>query len=225
MKITSLFISSDGPATDVVQTFCEERNITCIRKSLIAFEPVPFEIKEKFDVVFFTSPRSFTFFESNYLIPPTLPLTCIGEGTKKFIESKGYQVSFAGLRAGDPASVGRDFKQWLKNRKVLIPQSDKSNKSIEKELDNRQVIPVCVYQTIFRPQPIPEVEIYIFTSPTNFESFILTNSFPEQYRIISWGKTTAQCIEKHGFKNFNTLSYSTYFELIEYLTNLCNSKI
>lgn len=218
MKITSLFISSESTSSDVLVDFCNENNIQCIRKSLIGFEAVPFEVNQPFDAVFFTSPRSFDFFTAQFSLTHDVSIACIGEETKKHIEKSGYFVSFYGVEAGKPDNVALELKTWLEEKHLLIPQSTRSNKSIEAILDTHQFTPLVVYKTLFKPQAIPEVSLYIFTSPSNVESFLHKNTIPTGALVIAWGETTNQSLLKYELVSLKVLNHSTYLELIHFLS-------
>ncbi len=224
MKITSLFISSESKNSEILVEFCDKNNIRLLRKSLISFQEVPFELSKPFDVVFFTSPRSFDFFSKNFMLKKDVPIACIGYGTKKHIEEYGYTVLFQGEEAGKPDKVAHEFSQWLAARIVLIPQSTISNKSIEKALNAKQIIPLVVYNTNILPLVIESCSVYIFTSPSNAISYFEKNKLPEKAIIIAWGQTTADYLEKKKVSNIRVLNESSFTELLDVLSNLLSNQ-
>lgn len=148
-------------------------------------------------------------------------LACIGSETKKHLESKGYSVSFFGENAGNPEEVARLFKNWLGNRIALFPQSTKSNKSIESVLPGSQKIPLLVYETIENPvRFLHPFSIYVFTSPSNFKSFVSLNTLPEESKVIAWGKTTAEVMMDNDAPVHFILDTSTYAELLRILQQI-----
>lgn len=219
MRIKSIFLSSDKQSSLPIVDFCYENQIQLIRKSLISFQGIPFEIPKKWDVVFFSSPRSFDFFVPVDFIPePHQQIACIGIETKNYLELKGYQVSFFGENAGKPAEIAEQFKKWLGNRVALFPQSTKSNKSIEALLPDTQKIPLLVYETIDTPATLENsFSVLVFTSPSNYKSFRLLNPIPEESIVVAWGNTTAQAIANDHIKVDFILQTSTYSELLEIL--------
>lgn len=221
MKITSLFISSESSSSDVLEQFCHTHHIRCIRKSFIAFEAVPFEVNVSFDAIFFTSPRSFDYFIASYRLTNEVAISCIGEETKKHIEHAGFSVSFYGVEAGNPQQVAIELKSWLQSKHLLIPQSNRSNKSIEAILDFNQFTPLVVYKTCLNPQIIPTADVYIFTSPSNVESFLSKNTIPIQSIVIAWGKTTREFLSKNEISTNYVLNSSTYLELLKLMHTLC----
>lgn len=222
MKIRSIFLSSESSSSLPIRNFCDENEILLVRKSLISFKRIPFQVPTDWNVVFFTSPRSFDFFTSEgFYLKPDQQVACIGPETKKHIEALGYQVSFFGEHAGDPNEVAGLFKQWLGNRTVLFPQSAKSNKSIERGLPESQKIPLLVYDTIKDPvQFSSPFSIYIFTSPSNYKSFSTVNRLPEDAKVIAWGHSTAETMMNDNAPVHFILNTSTYSELLEALQRM-----
>lgn len=222
MKITSIFLSSESDSSLPLVSFCEENAISILRKSLISFDSVAFELPSGWDVVFFSSPRSFDFFISKGIEwNPDQQIACIGNETKRHIESAGFTVSFVGENAGSPKEVAADFKGWLNNRIALFPQSTRSNKSIETALPLNQRKPLVVYKTIETPVKLTEIfSMYIFTSPSNYESFHAVNELPDNSIIVSWGEMTDQRIVNQGSKSDYILKTSTYSELLKILQKL-----
>ncbi|WP_300665385.1 uroporphyrinogen-III synthase [Fluviicola sp.] len=222
MKIRSIFLSSESDSSLPLVSFCEENAIFILRKSLISFDAVEFELPSEWDVVFFSSPRSFDFFISKGIEwKKDQQIACIGNETKKYIEAAGFTVSFAGENAGSPKEVAADFKAWLNERIALFPQSTRSNKSIETALPPNQRKPLVVYQTIETPIRLMEAfSMYIFTSPSNYESFSSINSVPKDAIIVSWGEMTHQRIVNQGSKSDYILRTSTYSELLKILQKL-----
>lgn len=212
-----LFISKDKSELNWLTEFCESRNINLIAKSQIKFVSVPFEISGKFDVIFFSSIRAALFFIDQELIPDHVKIACIGQVTATKLKEIGLNPDFVGQKAGRPEEVALEFKEWIGERKVLIPCSSISNRSISSKLDDGQYEEVVVYTTENACKPIEECSVYIFTSPSNFKSFLACNSLHENSRIIAWGKTTYDAIKKTGHEVLHTLSYSDNKELLDYL--------
>lgn len=222
MKIKSIFLSSNSDSSLPIVDFCNENEILLARRSFISFQQIPFEIPNEWEVVFFSSPRSFDFFVSDdFSLESNQQIACIGEETKNHIESRGYVVAFFGENAGNPKEIASRFKEWLGPRRALFPQSTRSNKSIETELPEAQKIPLTVYETVEDPILFRTVfSIYIFTSPSNYLSFISLNSIPEGAKILAWGATTAQLIVNKGKHVDFILKTSTYSELHQILRKL-----
>jgi uroporphyrinogen-III synthase len=222
MKIRSIFLSSNSDSSLPIVDFCNKNGILLARRSFISFQQVPFEVPGDWEVVFFSSPRSFDFFASDdFSLESNQQIACIGSETRNHIESKGYVVSFFGENAGNPKEIANQFKEWLGLRRALFPQSTRSNKSIEAELPEAQKISLMVYETVEDPILFRTAfSIYIFTSPSNYLSFISLNSIPNEAKILAWGTTTAQVIINSGKPVDFILKTSTYSELHRILLKL-----
>ncbi|MGV3612993.1 MAG: uroporphyrinogen-III synthase [Fluviicola sp.] len=216
IKIKSIFLSSESDSSLPIVDFCQKNDILLLRKSFISFQQIPFEIPGGWEVIFFPSPRAFDFFISeDFQLEPNQQIACIGWETRKYIEEKGFSVSFFGENAGNPKEIAREFKDWLGNRTVLFPQSLKSHKSIEADLPQNQKISVLVYDTIADPiQFLNPFSVYIFTSPSNYRSFVSLNSIPEDAKVIAWGRTTAEALMDDDAPVHFILDTSTYSELL-----------
>lgn len=222
MKIKSIFLSSDTDSSLPILDFCNENKIFLVRKSFISFQQIPFQVPNKWDVVFFSSPRAFDFFVSeSFALDSNQEMACIGIETKNHIESSGYPVSFFGENAGKPAEIASQFKDWLGNRVALFPQSSKSNKSIEAIIPESQKIPLLVYETIDNPVMLEnEFSVLVFTSPSNYKSFVSLNPIPKESIVVAWGATTARSITNDRVKVDLILQTSTYSELLKILQEL-----
>jgi uroporphyrinogen-III synthase len=221
MKITSIFLSSESNSSLPLVHFCAQNNIRLTRQSLISFQSLDFSVPSNWDVVFFSSPRSFDFFTTKeFVLKANQTIACIGNETKKHIESKGHSVSFVGEEAGKPKEVGVAFQSWLGKRIALFPQSNKSNKSVEKAIPGSQRIPLLVYETCDSSVKVDLCSLYVFTSPSNFNSFLLKNTISTDSKIIAWGETTDDFIVKYGYKSDYVLKTSGYEELLEIFSTL-----
>ncbi|WP_343635252.1 uroporphyrinogen-III synthase [Fluviicola sp.] len=174
------------------------------------------------EVVFFASPRSVDFFiPEDFSLTANQEIACIGPETKKHLETLGYQVSFYGEQAGNPKEIAAQFKTWLGERRALFPQSTKSNKSIESEIPGSQKISLIVYETISDPVPfLNSFSVYVFTSPSNYKSFMTLNKLPEEAKVIAWGRSTAETMMDDDAPVHFILDTSTYSELLEILQKI-----
>ncbi len=211
-----LFISKYREELGLLPSFCNENHIELVATPFIRFEPVTFSVDSDFEVVFFGSIRAASFFLLNQDIPKHVHLACVGETTAKKLRDKGYNVSFTGLKSGQPELVANEFLKWLGSRRVLIPCSQQSKRTISKGIPSNQKEEKVVYQTLTDCRPLDDCDCYIFTSPSNVESFLSCNSKPEG-KIIAWGTTTQKAmIESKLFADY-TLEQSTEEELIRLL--------
>jgi uroporphyrinogen-III synthase len=215
--IKSLFISKDLSDLSVLPTFCADNSIELVAKSFISFEALPFEAHSSPSVIFFSSIRAAEFYLAQTSLPTNCEIACIGSKTAEKLKAKGLNVSFIGETAGEPAIVAEQFKAWLNGRKVLIPSSEQSNRSIAQTLPTSQVEELIIYRTVSKPLTISPCAVNVFTSPSNFLSFIQKNSLEANQTIIAWGKTTEKAIRNAGYAVNATLTYASEEELVEVL--------
>lgn len=223
-QLNSIFISKDSSETLSLKSFCDQKGITLTSHSLIDFSPLSFKVKEPYEVVFFSSIRSAEYFLLNNNLSDNAQVACIGSLTASKLKEIGLKVDFTGTKSGVPSEVANEFKIWLGNRRVLFPLSSISNRSILKALPNDQFEEIIVYKTISSCKSIEDHSIYVFTSPSNFHSFIECNVLPADCQIIAWGETTRASIMQKGYNPDSyldhTLQNSSIDELVSYLKSL-----
>lgn len=213
-----LFISKKVTQPEFL-AYAEAAEIKMINTSMISFVGVPFECPtHDYEVIFFTSPRSAKFFLDKCSISERVEIATIGKVTTEFVEAQGYKVAFTGVTSGVPALVSKEFKTFVKGRKVLFPQSNYSHRSMQERLGDQQITDLVVYETALTPiQLNQKPNVLVFTSPTNLASFLQLNTISEDQKVIAWGKTTEAFLNKNGIKADFTLEYSSFDELKDIL--------
>lgn len=209
----TIFISKNRSEVAELEDFCSRNDLQLFAESLITFKAVPFTLDRSYDAVFFASIRAAEFFLKQTQLPPSCAIACIGQTTADKLATLGLHVDFIGEKAGKPDEVAGAFKAWLGTRTVLIPQSTVSKRSIASAINPAQCVEVVVYETCSACKKIPVCDTYVFTSPSNFESFLLCNEVPKG-KIIAWGETTKRAILKRGLEVDETLVYSEMGELV-----------
>ena len=211
-----IFISKSLNEVAELNHFCKQNNLELIAESMIRFEAVKFKTTSSYEVIFFASIRAAEFFLKQENIPSTVSIACIGKITADKLIKLGLTVDFIGEKSGNAEKVAEAFKKWLGTRKVLIPQSSISKRSVALKIEPNQCVEVVVYQTIVDCKIISACTTYIFTSPSNFNSFLLCNEIPKG-KIIAWGETTRKEIVKKGLQVDHTLIHSNTAELNQFL--------
>jgi uroporphyrinogen-III synthase len=213
----SLYITKELENVTQLKQFCAFQNIELHATSQLSFEAAPFTITHPFEVVFFSSVRAGRFFLRSYDGPlSSLQFACIGEETaQKF----NIEFAFVGKEAGNPEKVAEKFKNWLGEKRLLIPHSSLSQKTIASIIPSAQCESICVYNTLLSPQSIPECEVYVFTSPSNLAAFLQKNQVPEAAKVIAWGNTTEKALRNSKVQVSKTLIKAQLEELLEVLAN------
>jgi uroporphyrinogen-III synthase len=220
---TKIFISKNLDELPIVEKLCDAMECSIQAESLIRFEALPFKILENPDIVCFTSPRSVWFYFQNPINSDTIQHASVGPSTAARVRELGHSVAFIGSDPGDPEKTSKEFAVWVGERTVLFPESDRSLGSLSKGLTAKQVMRIPVYKTVLNSQIIPQKDIYIFTSPSNSESFLLMNKLPQKKTLIAWGKTTANYLLREKIEVEYTLSSSSENELVAYLESVLTS--
>ena len=220
----TIFISKDEQDLGTIPLFLKGMGVNLIHRSLIKFEKVFFEFPSDFEVVFFPSIRAAQFIlESNELNIDSYVLACSGSQTNERLEDLGHSCQFIGKNAGSPDQVSRDFSSWLGNRRVFIPHSNRSVLSITSHIPNQQVVRSVVYNTILSDAIIEWSDIYVFSSPSNIDSFFKKNKLKKDSLVIVWGQTSAMSLLNYGKRADFILQYGTLQELQSLFDELIES--
>lgn len=214
----SLFISRTIDEKDELSTFCDQHGISLYASSLITFEKIPFIIEHEFQALFFSSPRSVMFFLASASIPSDIYIGCVGQGTADLLTNLGYKPDFVGT-GSDTSNIGSELKLALGDKHVLMPIAANTLGTVAEQLNASQYTLLPVYRTISAPRVIPICDAYVFTSPSNFESFSALNAIDPAKRFIAWGMSTANAIKQKG-PECMVLSEPNVKNLIEVLSTL-----
>ena len=217
----SVFISKNKNDLGDLPGFFNSKDIQGEFNSLIDFEALRFDIETSFDVIFFPSIRAAQFLiGSGKLSLSDYVLACSGRQTNERLNELGYRSEFVGQNAGDPAEVSKDFSEWLGTRKVLLPHSNLSALSISAYLSSDQLIAVEVYRTVLTETLVNPCDIYVFSSPSNIQSFFSCNELKKGSKVIVWGQTSLNVLEAKGHRADYVLKEGTLNELKELLKGI-----
>lgn len=222
---TKLFFSSDQIESASLISFCAENNLELYAQSLIDWESIPFEWFGDEAIIFFSSPRSVSFFTKG--IERNLDeyvLACVGKGTASALQRIGFKAEFVGQQGGNPEQVAQEFKKFAGGRKVLFPMAAESLQTISGLLPENQKNLLPVYRTIQKSVHIPECMIYVFTSPSNVNAFLELNTVAETSFVIAWGSSTRSCLETNGIRVYKSLNKAGIPELLEVLNEIITQR-
>ncbi len=212
-----IFISKNEDEIRLFLNRFHSKEFDIITHSFLSFSPIDFEVKSNFDIIFFSSPRSVTFYKTKHSIPNYVKLGCVGTKTKELLIKMGYTVDFT-RKEGQPLNdFALSFKEWCRERKVLFPISSISLKTISSKFPQGQIEELEVYSTKIVGKIIEECDVYVFTSPSNVEGFLEKNTIPDNARIISWGESTSRFLLENGDRVDVELKNSCVEELLSVL--------
>lgn len=95
----------------------------------------------------------------------------------------------------------------MENEKVYFPISNRSLGKIHSEIPTEQRVVEVAYTTTTINSELPEnCDIYVFTSPSNAESFAHLAHNLAQKHIVSIGASTQEFVKKNFPNSFHHLS-------------------
>ena len=190
-------------------------------KSLIDFKSLSFDLPDDFEVVFFSSIRSAKFLsESKKIKLDNYRIACAGPQTALKLSEMGLKVDFIGSNASNPKLVSEQFSAWLGARKVFIPSSNRSLRSIEESIPNDQIQRAIVYETLLLPLKIFSTDVLVFTSPSNVHAYFIENDILEDSIVIAWGHSTKKALLDYGCQPSKMLKEGKLSELKRILESM-----
>ena len=217
----TVFISKNENDLGAIPEFLHSKDIQGSFDSLIDFESLDFDIELSFEVIFFPSIRAAQFLiGSGKLNLADFVLACSGSQTNQRLNELGYHCGFVGQNAGDPSEVSKDFSEWLESRKVLVPHSNLSAISISTHFPKDQLSAVEVYRTILSETVVTPCDIYVFSSPSNIQSFFSCNELKKGSKVIVWGQSSLNSLESYGHVADHVLKEGTLSELKDTLKEI-----
>lgn len=200
--------------------FLNEQGVEVLDKPMISFKSKEFRCPkpEDYEIVFFSSPRSVDYFLDQCSISEDTLIASIGRATSEKLLKRSIPINFEGVNSGNPVDVSKEFSLFVGGKKVLFPQSSRSNRTMQSSLPQEQVLDLVTYQTNLDSFELVKMpEIIVFTSPSNAQAFIMKNAISNDQKIIAWGKTTERFLIKNRIKVWETLEHSSFEELTELL--------
>lgn len=192
-----IFISREPEYTAIIQSELSKKGHELISTGCISTQSVPFQINDSFDWIFFSSSTGVKHFLPQYHLEHTGKIGVMGTGTLRAIPPQ-WHAEFIG-KTTHPESVARDFMKSVKeHERILFPVGKQSLKSIAHFFNPAQATIIEVYETQHFRTSVPHCDIYIFSSPSNFNSFHRYNTIPSNAYVISFGPSTSQAILRAG---------------------------
>jgi uroporphyrinogen-III synthase len=217
-KPISLFISKNTDEIHSLHDFCEKKSWNLIAKSCISLRLIETSDKIETEFVFFGSKNAFDIYLESGKNSNLHKICCVGEVTKAYIEKKGFEVVFCGKNAGNVEEISKALNLFLANKSICFVQSSASKKTIQKHITTSQIQELVLYETNFSCTKFKDVfDVYVFTSPSNIDAFLVHNTIKPNAKIIAWGKTTEKALLENGVKPNFILKNSSIQELIDFL--------
>ncbi len=210
----NIFISKDINELETLEALMGNDALTFECKSLIQFKSLPFDLPVDFEVVFLSSIRSAKFLiESKKINLHNYRLACAGKQTALKLNEMAFKPDFIGSNASNPQHVSQEFSKWLGDRKVFIPASSRSLRSIEESISEGQIRSAILYETILLPLKLASADVLVFTSPSNVQAYFIENEVLEKSIVIAWGDSTRKTLLDYGCESSAVLKEGTITEL------------
>jgi len=176
----------------------EKLGFESINQRFIETKIIPSKVDVNlFDWIFFSSKEAVHSFFSNKISTGKCLLAAVGKGTAEAI-SEYATPSFIG-ESTNTAEVGHTFAAHIGTGKVLFPCSTISKQTIQSQLSASQFENLVCYETVLIDKKIEQPTIAIFSSPSNVDGFLLSNTLDGIQKIIAYGPTTGQHIQNLGY--------------------------
>ena len=176
----------------------EKLGFEWINQRFIETKIIPFQVDVNlFDWIFFSSREAVHSFFSNKISTGKCLLAAVGKGTAEAISEYATPL-FIG-ESTNTAEVGHTFASHIGTSKVLFPCSTISKQTIQSQLSASQFENLVCYETVLIDKKIEQPTIAIFSSPSNVDGFLLSNTLEGIQKIIVYGPTTGQHIQNLGY--------------------------
>lgn len=183
-------------------------------KSLIEFKQIKIKELPKTDWVFFSSKHAVKYFFNQKPILDKVKIGCVGKATSQELRNFGFRADFIG-QSTDTKLIGKQFASIVGNAKVLFPVAKESLLSIQNQLTKKEnAINLPVYATLKHSIELaPDIDIIVFTSPSNVDAFFEKNKFNPGQKAVAMGDATKSALLKKGVKEPNVISTSSFDDL------------
>ena len=182
---------------------CQEFNISLHEDPLIRIEATPFSARpENYDWVFFSSSNGVRhFFEQVEKAEwKHLKFGVIGDATATVLANYVDNIAFVG-EGGNTQAIAHRFADFIGNTRVLLPSSSRTLNRMAEALEEAQATVIDVYTTSLLTKSIPDVEAYVFTSPSNVDAFFESgNQIASGASVVAIGNATQNQLLQHGVK-------------------------
>jgi len=181
-----------------LESLVENPGFEWINQRFIETQIIPFQVDVNlFDWIFFSSREAVHSFFSKKFSTEKCLFAAVGKGTADALSE--YAIpSFIG-ESTNTSEVGQAFAEQIGSSKVLFPCSTISKQTIQSHLSPSQFENLVCYETVLIDKKIEQPSIAIFSSPSNVDGFLLSNTLKGIQKIIVYGPTTGQHIQDLGY--------------------------
>jgi len=203
VKGTSVLITRDLNEDSFFKNVLEGNGYDVKGVSFIETTKVPFKEIPSTDWIFFASTNGVRFFfEQNPDLKPKTKFAAIGKSTEEELKKYNRNAAFVGS-INDTKVVGKKFAKTVGAETVLFPQAKGGLRTIQQQFENaEQLKDLTVYETVKKVNAkLPKVEVIVFTSPSNVESYFEKGKIKNGQHIIAMGKSTEKKLQTFGVEH------------------------
>ncbi len=200
IKPTSVLITRDLKEDSFFKNVLEGngysvQGISFIETKVVAINTIP-----QTDWIFFASTSAIEkFFSQNPEIKAKTKFGVIGKSTEQELKKHNRNAAFVGS-INDTKVVGKKFVKAVGEETVLFPQAKGGLRTIQQQFaDTTKLFDLVVYETVKKENLVlPEVEIVVFTSPSNVDSYFKKGKISANQKVIAIGKSTEKALTEKG---------------------------
>lgn len=199
-----IFISREVKDNPFWINLCKDAGHSVIGYSCIETISEPFEYNTAADWIFFSSSEGVHHFIKQ---KPKFSsrIAAMGMGTAQTLKQYHYEADFIGQSA-EPEKVAIDFQNIISlGQTILFPQSKQTRNSIAPHLKNCSIQRLTVYSTESKKVIPTDADLYIFSSPSNVDSYFDQHPINLSKPMIAFGPATEARIKEKGCQNILAL--------------------
>jgi len=201
LRPKKVFVSKTFRENDYLPGALKKLGFEIEGKSLIEFKQMKIGFVPTTEWIFFSSKHAVRYFFSQKPKFGKVKFGCVGMSTSAELRSHGHRADFIG-QSTDTKLVGKQFAAKVGSSRVLFPIAKDSLQSIQWQMPKRDnVVNLNVYATIKHSVEVdPEIQILVFTSPSNVEAYLEKNKWTPAQKVIAMGDATAAALNKKKIK-------------------------
>lgn len=141
------------------------------------------------DLLFFTSPGAVQLFYScEEYQHCSLPVAVIGAGTARALPP---HVDLLFIGKGSTQEAAKAYSDEYGHKKTIIVGGTSGRQTVQQQLASNSFTELIIYDTHEKNSLVPECDAYLFTSPSNYRSFLRNNELKQHSVVVAIGESTA----------------------------------
>lgn len=217
------FISRNADQAPFFSRHAKQFDINSSFTSLSETQPIEFQLNNfDYDVLLFNSERAVKFF-FNKIEPEKFHQSIIvsaGTTTAEALAKLGLHTHYV-CSKNDFINISEELKTLVSGKKCLVPCSEQTAGTLSNQLAQETEVTVLhTYRTIATPKVIPNFDWYVFTSPSQVNSFAAANTFNLNAQYFCLGPTTEAALKAKGVVHCHVSHEPTELTLLELMNTI-----